>query len=348
VGWGFSPLDEQLQVWDGHWSEGVAQQVVWLSGMVTFGEAAEILQRVGQIEVSKSSVWRRVERWGQVFKAVEDEAVAQANQLPARGKVVPGEKRGAGRMGAAIDGAMLYIRGEGWKELKVGCVFEVELQPTFDRELLDWEMLGHATHNSYVGYLGGPEGVGEKLWAEARRRGWTQAEETQTIGDGAVWIWNLVAQHFDDSRQVVDWYHGVEHLAQAADYLYGEATTPLKQRWLNEQKRTLFQGHAQTVGQTLRVKAQTQLGEAKEGLLQEAGYFDHNQRRMNYLELREEGWLIGSGMVESGAKQYKDRFTGPGMRWSRQGANRLIPIRSAIMSDRFDQVWPTVYNSPRN
>ncbi len=58
-------------------------------------------------------------------------------------------------------------------------------------------------------------------------------------------------------------------------------------------------------------------------MLQAAGYFDPNQRRMNYLELREEGWPIGSGMVESGAKQYKDRFTGPGMRWSRRGANHF-------------------------
>lgn len=29
---------------------------------------------------------------------------------------------------------------------------------------------------------------------------------------------------------------------------------------------------------------------------------------MNYLEMREEEWPIGSGMVESGGKQYKARF----------------------------------------
>jgi hypothetical protein len=69
---------------------------------------------------------------------------------------------------------------------------------------------------------------------------------------------------------------------------------------------------------------------------------------MQYLETREEGWLIGSGMVESGAKQYKDRLTGAGMCWSRPGAERLLPIRSAVMSDTFDQVWRLAYNSPRN
>jgi len=67
---------------------------------------------------------------------------------------------------------------------------------------------------------------------------------------------------------------------------------------------------------------------------------------MNYLEMRMEGYPIGSGMVESAAKQYKQRFCGPGMRWSRTGAERLIPVRSAILSQRFDKTWRLAYNSP--
>ena len=55
---------------------------------------------------------------------------------------------------------------------------------------------------------------------------------------------------------------------------------------------------------------------------------------------------IGSGMVESVTKQYKSRFCGPGMRWSRNGAERLLPVRTAIMSSRFDKMWRLAYNSP--
>jgi hypothetical protein len=69
---------------------------------------------------------------------------------------------------------------------------------------------------------------------------------------------------------------------------------------------------------------------------------------MNYQDMREEGWVIGSGMVESGAKQFKARMAGPGMRWSRSGAENLIPIRKAILSDRFDDLWRQAYNSPPN
>ena len=69
---------------------------------------------------------------------------------------------------------------------------------------------------------------------------------------------------------------------------------------------------------------------------------------MNYLDMRTEGWLIGSGTVESGAKQYKARFTGPGMRWKRPCLERLLPVRSAILTGNFSWVWRSVYNSPAN
>jgi hypothetical protein len=64
--------------------------------------------------------------------------------------------------------------------------------------------------------------------------------------------------------------------------------------------------------------------------------------------MREEGWVIGSGMVESGGKQFKARFCGAGMRWSRAGAERLLPVRTAILSKRFDRRWNAVYNLPKN
>ena len=69
---------------------------------------------------------------------------------------------------------------------------------------------------------------------------------------------------------------------------------------------------------------------------------------MNYLEMREEAWPSGSGMVESGAKQFKAPCCGPGMRWSRQGAENPLPARAAILSQRFDKLWARVYNAPPN
>jgi hypothetical protein len=36
------------------------------------------------------------------------------------------------------------------------------------------------------------------------------------------------------------------------------------------------------------------------------------------------------------------------MRWSRIGAERMISVRSAILSQRFEQLWAKAYNLPPN
>ena len=76
--------------------------------------------------------------------------------------------------------------------------------------------------------------------------------------------------------------------------------------------------------------------------------WEEKAARPTLTQFEEDGWLIGSGMVESGAKQFKDRFTGPGMRWSRPGAKRLLPVRAAVMSRTFGDAWHTIYTSPNN
>lgn len=78
----------------------------------------------------------------------------------------------------------------------------------------------------------------------------------------------------------------------------------------------------------------------------EAGYFLNNHKRMDYLFLREEHFPIGSGTIESGIKQFKTRFCGPGMRWSRPGAQYMLALRSAVLSDYFHLDWYLIHNSP--
>jgi hypothetical protein len=60
---------------------------------------------------------------------------------------------------------------------------------------------------------------------------------------------------------------------------------------------------------------------------------------MQYQEFREEGYPIGSGTVESGIKQFKARLTGPGMRWSRPGAEQMLVVRAAVLAHDFDPLW---------
>ena len=307
-----------------------------------FEQAAESLQRVGQIDISTSSVWRRVENWGTRMQGVEERQQVKAYELEEPKPHDP--NRSLEKMGVAMDGAMMHIREEGWKELKVGCVFDVASRTVIDPKTKEAVDLGSAVNNTYVAHLGGPEAFGRQLWADARQRNWMEVEDSQAIGDGAAWIWNLVAEHFYTSHQMVDWYHATEHLAEAARSIYGDAT-PQSRRWYQQWETKLYQGHVRKLIRALLRQAATKPDKAH-AILEQSTYFQNNCKRMNYLEMRMEGYPIGSGMVESAAKQYKGRFCGAGMRWSRKGAERVIPIRSAILSKRFDKMWLLAYNSP--
>ncbi len=324
----------------------MVKYAVWLSGLVTFAEAAAILNTLGEIPISASSLWRRLAVWGPKCQALEATERVASLAAPTREELTQTDASDRPDLGAALDGGMVHIREEGWKELKVGCIFAIRQQPTRDNHTGEIIELAHAVSNTYVAHLGGPAVFGDLLWAEARQRRWMQARETVVLGDGASWIWNLAADKFFTSRQVVDWYHAKLHLTQAASALHGEGTAATR-RWLRDQETPLLQGHAERLARTLFQLAQKH-SRCAEALRREAGYFQDNYRRMQYLELREEGFPIGSGMVESACKQFRARLAGSGMHWSRRGLERLLPIRAAIMGHCFDALWQKAYHLPLN
>ena len=325
----------------------MVRRVVWLSGKFSYGDATAVLDEESEVSISKSTVWQLTQRWGErigeVIVGEEAEIKAQA-----RAWSTPGGELPEGKMGVAIDGAMLNIIGEGWKEFKVACVFEVEDEMRRNAETGDYAEFGHAVKLSYVGSLVPAAQFGWPVWTEAHRRGWQQTREQQVLGDGAPWIWNLRDEHFPESEMLVDWYHATEHLGTAKTYLYPEATAAAS-RWYNALELALFQGHADQVARELSRAAQRPelSAETVEALRKEAQYFKNNQRRMQYQDLRDQGWPLGSGMVESAAKQFKHRFTGPGMRWSRKGAGHLFLVRAAVMTSkaRFDSLWQRALSS---
>jgi hypothetical protein len=53
---GLFPLDEQLHVRETHWSETVAHQAVWLYGHVDDDLAEQILQTIGGLAISDTSI----------------------------------------------------------------------------------------------------------------------------------------------------------------------------------------------------------------------------------------------------------------------------------------------------
>lgn len=344
----FFPLDKQLGLVERNWSEGLVKQGVWLSGRAgSYAEAAEIFERIGRVAVSDSTLWRQVEKRGEALRQAAAAQQAQAMAAPQVGERPRQPAAGAERMGVAMDGAMVNVRVEGWKELKVGTVYEIGEEMRQDRETQEWQAVARATDNSYVAHLGGPADFGERMWTEAQSRGWEAARTQQTIGDGAKWIWNLADEHFFLSQRTVDWYHATQHLHEVAQQLYLQNQRAAT-RWYNRSETLLFQGQAETIAEHIEEKLAQSPDLPSAVLRAQATYFRTNHKRMQYMSFREEGLPIGSGMVESAAKQFKARFTGPGMRWSRDGLQRLLPVRAAILSGSFDDLWHSTFSPALN
>ena len=77
-------------------------------------------------------------------------------------------------------------------------------------------------------------------------------------------------------------------------------------------------------------------------------YLFHHRHRMRYQAFRLAGYPIGSGTVESACKLVmQERMKQAGMRWSRDGAQAMLALRSVLLSDRWHEVWATLRPPPK-
>jgi hypothetical protein len=322
----FFPLDERWGLTDGVYSAHRAQQMVWLSGLLTFEDCQAVFERIGNVHIPASSIWRYTQAAGERF---QQQLEHEQGQVRVERTIVPHMSQDhTQQKGISMDGGMVHIREEGWKEFKVGTVFDVEQRLERDKRTGELVDRAHGVDMAYTAVLGSVDRFAPALWALAVQHKVPTARDSSVSADGAEWIWNLVADLFPDSVQVVDWYHALHHLSDAANAVFPDDEVKA-QRWFKTATDDLFQGNVFKIIQLLE----------RQDLPDHAHYFQVHQRRMQYAEFQEQGYPIGSGTVESGVKQFKLRLTGPGMRWSRSGAERMLVIRAAVMQDSFDALW---------
>ena len=61
---------------------------------------------------------------------------------------------------------------------------------------------------------------------------------------------------------------------------------------------------------------------------------------MRYAAFREQGFFIGSGVIEAGCKTViGQRLKQSGMEWTVRGANSIIALRCTTLSNRADEFW---------
>jgi len=120
-------------------------------------------------------------------------------------------------------------KGDVYREVKVGAVFEATRGP--ERwGLAPGVFVDQAGHKHYVARRAKAEDEGSLLSALAVKYGLQRAHQLVVLGDGAAWIWRLVAEHFAGAVQIVDIWHAREHVWKVARAVFG-ANTPEASAW---------------------------------------------------------------------------------------------------------------------
>jgi hypothetical protein len=336
------PGDEELDIAGTTRSPGVRRMMARAGSKETFKEGSGDLKVYAGINVSPKDVERVSERIGSEIEEwlrVEREEllkreapVKQTKNIPILyisydGTGVPMVPREVvGRKGKQVDGSSRT------REVKLGCVFTQTGTDDKGFPVRD----PHST--TFVGAIETAEEFGDRIYAEAVRRGLYKAEKVVVLGDGARWIRGLAELHFPMATQIIDLYHAREHISNLCKILFGsneKLITHHRIRWWTD----LDDGNVEKIIRKTRTKL-PENPELRKKAETEIGYFEENKERMRYADFRKQGLFVGSGVVEAGCKTIVgQRLKQSGMEWSVPGANAIITLRCSILSSRLEDFW---------
>jgi len=311
---GFSDLQEEL----------FYQHDVRLSDTVL----NRLMQQVGG--VAEQDRKRVVEGLQALPEGVAREELALSKPAVARPK----------RLYVSCDGVMYptrYRQVEGdrkrivYQEMKCGTVF--------------WQEGNSTWHKRVISSRDEVQGFGAGLWELAVRCGMLQADEVVFISDGGGWCDTVARTYFRDAERILDWYHLVEHVWEAARALYPQEQSV--KRWASRCTALLRTssgiGLLRYLDRCRRSHASKPGGsaglDALDGLI---GYLRPRVAITDYVDYRAHGLIIGSGIMESTCKQLVGRrLKGSGRQWSEAGALAM----TALIGQRINRSWDSFWAS---
>jgi hypothetical protein len=201
-----------------------------------------------------------------------------------------------------------------------------------------------------VASLADSETFGWQMAAEVPRRGLDRAQRKGYICDGQKYNWTLFELHLVASGflGILDFVHLLAYLYGAAGAVEGRGSAAAWERyegWL----RLAWAGRVPPLLAELRAGC-AKLGPAPAGCSDEdprkvaadaLRYVENNRSRMDYPQYRRLGLPISSAPVESLMKQVNRRMKGTEKFWLEGGAEALLQVRAAHLSEdaRSERYW---------
>jgi hypothetical protein len=175
---------------------------------------------------------------------------------------------------------------------------------------------------------------------DSRRR---EGQPMICLIDGQRSLWTSCERHLaGDSVEIVDLLHVTSYLWDAA-YLFHAEGSDQASAFVRDRLLRILRGEVgYVIGglrqmATKRKSSKGKLSTAKQKTLAKiCNYFHRNRHRMHYNEYLAAGFPVASGVIEGACRHLvKDRMERAGMRWTIDGAQAMLDLRSTHINDQW-------------
>ena len=156
--------------------------------------------------------------------------------------------------------------------------------------------------------------------------------------DGQRSLWTSCAAHLPENMvEILDLLHVTSYLWDAA-YLFHSEGSDEAMAFVRDRTLRILRGEVgYVIGGLRQMATKRKLSAAKrKKLTQVCNYFDRNRDRMRYDEYLTAGFPIASGVIEGACRHVvKDRMERAGMRWTIDGAQAMLDLRSTSINGQW-------------
>lgn len=158
------------------------------------------------------------------------------------------------------------------------------------------------------------------------------------VMDGERALWNKIGEYNLDVVSILDIFHVLERVWTAAHCFHPEGSDQAEEFVTLRLQRILEGSVGRVIGGIKQMATKHNLrGTRKKQLDASVQYLENNRQNMRYDEYLANGYPIGSGVVE-GICRYliKDRMELTGMRWTTEGAQSMLDLRTVFLNDEWE------------
>jgi hypothetical protein len=318
------PLELKLKFINDYVSFAAAEYICYSLASMTLGEFVKHCKKWTLMKPSEGTVRRVLEYVGDFLETSGFLHMIQSRQTVSKQAVT---------LAMSMDSTSVLIRKEGWKHATAATV------STYDAE-------GNRLDTIYIGRMPEKGKVQAKRSLEKEVEAITKKHEFKyivCIADGARDLWLFFRKKYPDAIHVIDFFHVCEHLSKLSELLFKDSSDA--KAWYKKH-RTILKEDPDGASKVIRaVRYRRSKTKENSEIEAELKYLQRNRRRMNYFELQQNKLPVGSGVIEAACKNLiGTRMKKSGMRWTIDGGQAVLTLRSLILSNRWEHFWAFFVN----